>query len=236
MSLVLFEILLALLTLATAAAGFVNAQYATLLWVLAGVFAVATITVWWWERTHKQPRDRHASQIGRASGPHSPVTNAGRDATVLSSGRDIIFHAAPSASGDLTLEEIIERGRVPGRVFVPLTPASLVGLYKAHTSVEADHLMTDLIGKWIPVKAQITDVIGRDWGRYVQVRAHSSPAATLGILVGLSFRGAAAESIVGLGREFEISAVGQIRDADATVVHLDNCEFVSARRMPEITK
>ena len=47
MAVILFEIVLFLLGLAAAAAGFVNSQYALAWWILAGVVATATVAVSW---------------------------------------------------------------------------------------------------------------------------------------------------------------------------------------------
>jgi hypothetical protein len=70
MAALLFAILLAILAVAATAAGFVNAEWAVLWWTLAGVFAVATIVAFAWERLRgktKPPPERPEVPVPRRS-------------------------------------------------------------------------------------------------------------------------------------------------------------------------
>jgi hypothetical protein len=98
MSARLFDVFLAIVVLALTAAGFVIAQFALALWVLAGLVAVATLAVWLWERRRQIPP------------PHSGIQTRDFSPVVVGDGNTVtVAHHAPIApSRNLRMDELID--------------------------------------------------------------------------------------------------------------------------------
>jgi hypothetical protein len=85
----LFQVLLAVLTLAAAAAGFVIGAFAVYLWATAAVLAIATVVAWRWER-----RSHHATRPPAGT----PSTHSDHSPAFTVSGNENTFNVGAIAS------------------------------------------------------------------------------------------------------------------------------------------
>lgn len=108
----------------------------------------------------------------------------------------------------------------PAKVVHPVTAAFLIGLYKKHTTPQADALMDAYLGRWIRESGRVIDV-SRDRTR-VNTRATDA-------YVTFVFDGDATsrERVTLLNKNDRLTAVGRIQQADSLKVTLVNCELES---------
>lgn len=108
----------------------------------------------------------------------------------------------------------------PKREFVQVTTAYLVGLFETHTTLEANRLLADFKGKWIPVSGQVEDVVEMGKDTYVQMFEDER-----GPLIALMFKGPWADRASTLRQGDQIRAIGKVERVDRSSVNLDPCEL-----------
>lgn len=116
---------------------------------------------------------------------------------------------------------------VPDRQFVQLTPQYVGGLFKTHTSREAQHLLADFVGKWMEVSGTVRDV--SEYTNFVLVSLVDEHRDDFGIpSIGLSFRGHWRDQVATFRRGDPVRAVGRINALDNLRIDLDPCEIPPA--------
>jgi hypothetical protein len=110
-----------------------------------------------------------------------------------------------------------------------VTPEYLVGLFKEHTSVQADKLATTYIGKWIELSGPLGDVFPRGYvgdGKYTSLVLFADRGIGLDkIYVAMQFDDRWLDRLAVLPRGTKIKILGQIERINKVEIRLDNCEL-----------
>jgi hypothetical protein len=117
--------------------------------------------------------------------------------------------------------------RVGGRAFVgaSVTPEYLTGLFKGHTSIQAQKLIEPFIGNWMAISGSLKEVMSSS-PDYAQVTFWGRGVFDNLSTVYTYFR--SKESIARLSilrPKDSITVVGQLKEISNIAVNLDNCEL-----------
>jgi hypothetical protein len=112
------------------------------------------------------------------------------------------------------------------RVYVDLTPEQLIGIFRTHVTAQAERLVERYIGKWLRVVGQVYDVdnIGDLWRMSLWF---DSVKGEPGFLVLFEFHSPWRERLEILDKGTAIFVDGRIKEVDAAVMRLKECEVVA---------
>ncbi|MGA8026421.1 MAG: hypothetical protein WB992_04695 [Bryobacteraceae bacterium] len=103
-----------------------------------------------------------------------------------------------------------------------IDPAYLTGLYRGHTSVQADSIARTYIGKWMKLSVSVGDVSSSVLDKHIHMLSGLDNAT-----VGMDFDAATwADRVSVLRRGSQVTVIGTVYRIDAYTLELDNCELV----------
>jgi hypothetical protein len=105
------------------------------------------------------------------------------------------------------------------RIFVTVTPATLMGFYDGRTSMQANLLAKNYLGKWIFVQDRVANT--NSSGAMVFLSTYNDGRSVM-----LIFDSSWEERISLLLTGDPFRAVGQIFEVDANGIRLKNCELI----------
>jgi hypothetical protein len=109
------------------------------------------------------------------------------------------------------------------RIVVDVTPEYLVGFFREHTTAQAKKLLEAYIGKWMKVSGVVQDVESNPNHYLVLFR----PSSVNAPLIWAHFREQRwMERVLTLKLGDNLTAFGQITNADHLTLFMDNCEVV----------
>jgi hypothetical protein len=112
----------------------------------------------------------------------------------------------------------------PARELVDTTPEHLVGLYREHTSVQADSLASPFIGKWIRISGPLNDA--QSFKYFVQVTfGDRTLVADKSHVYAYFDHKPWADRLAMLRRGDTVTLIGRIKSVDAGSLHVEHCEL-----------
>ena len=113
----------------------------------------------------------------------------------------------------------------PERVFLPgdVDPKYLTSLYRENTSLQADAIARNYIGKWMKLSVAVED-IERGYDGSFRIFSYQGSH----IAVGMVFTADWGDRVSVLRRGSQITVVGILHEVDSRVIHLRNCELITA--------
>lgn len=176
-------------------------------------------------RAKRKERDAHhrselmAARLQELARPHQvredrPQTEA---AALLVSNQE---EQAPPKPGELPSDQpaFIDAS---GRIILNVTPEYLIGLYKEHTTVQANKLIEVYIGKWLRVSGRLAN--------NTSLRAYillSDEAVFPVALAVAEFHKRWVDHVATLRLNTQIELLGKIVEADSTSITLTECELI----------
>jgi hypothetical protein len=108
---------------------------------------------------------------------------------------------------------------VPQKVFIDISPAYLMDLYKGRTSIQGDALAAAYIGKWLIVAGTVRDIYGPVDARVAQVYDKDDR------FISFTFTKEASEKVSHIEQGTMITVRGEITEIDRPRLKLKNCDL-----------
>lgn len=184
-----------------------NASLAWWLFVGAVVCVVAGVLLFAWPRNTEEPTAT-ATQSGTGN--------------VQIQGQTVNFQGTIS-----TGEEEIPSARLSdGRILVDVTPEYLTGLFRGHTTIQAERLFDAFVGKWMRVSGRVLDVTSEHGGS--AARAHlvyAEEPDSLSVFLSFNDMSIIDDQVRVLKKGDWVTGIGQINSANPSYLSLENCEL-----------
>jgi len=124
-----------------------------------------------------------------------------------------------------TGEEEVPASRLSdGRILVDASPEYLVGLFKEHTSIQAEKLVEAFIGKWIRLSGPVGNVSARGEDK-ATVTFESNTLESAVVLMVFNGKQVVENHLRVLRKGDPITVIGQIRSVSSLFLDLENCEL-----------
>jgi hypothetical protein len=107
----------------------------------------------------------------------------------------------------------------PQRVFIDVSPAYLMDLYKNRTSIQGDALAAAYIGKWLVVTGRVRDIYGSVDARVALVYDKDDR------FISVTFTKEASEKVSQIEQGATITVRGEITNIDLPRLKLQNCDL-----------